>query len=159
MIIKRHPISSSSNEKITDIVSWEPRYATGILPIDKQHKELVDLTNKLFHACLSKKKDVDAVYNEALHKLVEYVRFHFSDEEKILQSIGFPEYPEHKKEHETLIKEILASAKNYNAGGKFVPNQCVRTLKDWIFGHIAVTDKVYSVYVKGQRKKGLLIDL
>jgi len=142
-----------------DIVSWGPKYATGVNIIDKQHKELVDLTNKLYHACLNRNEDMDTTFKEAMHRLVEYVRIHFTDEQALLKDIDFPNYAEHKKEHEDLIKDILEASKNYGAGIKLVPNHCVRTLKDWIFSHIAIADKLITRYVKDQKNKGLLTHL
>jgi hemerythrin len=41
---------------------------------------------------------------------------------------------------------------------KFVPNNFVRTLKDWVFGHIAVYDKLYRAYVTEQLRKGELTE-
>lgn len=159
MKMKAYAVQGSSSSSSKDIITWGPKYATGVSSIDKQHKELVDLTNKLYHACLNRNEDVDATFRDAMHRLVEYVRFHFSDEEILLKRIQFPDYIEHKKEHEKLILEILDASKNYGAGNKFVPSQCVRTLKDWIFSHIAVSDKVITAYVREQKKKGLLTDL
>jgi len=153
------PINDNLNADSKEIVSWGPKYATGIIVIDKQHKELVDLTNKLYHACLNRSEDVETAFKSAMHSLVEYVCFHFRDEQELLRQIKFPNYVEHKKEHEDLIKEILEASKNYGAGYKFVPNHCVRTLKDWIFGHIAVTDKTFASYVQDQKRKGFLTDL
>ena len=143
----------------TDIITWEAKYATGIVIVDKQHKELVDLTNELYHACLKRNENMDAVFKASLHRLVEYVRYHFSEEQVILEGIKYPKYHDHKKEHDDLIKDILEASKNYGAGNKFVPNLFVRTLKDWIFSHIAVSDKLYSNYIHEQKQKGLLTDV
>jgi len=159
MKIKSDITNESLSANDTDIVKWGPTYATGIPSIDNQHKELVDLTNKLYHACLNRKEDMDTTFKTAMSRLVEYVRYHFSDEQTLLKRIKFPNYMEHKKEHNDLIKEILEAAKKYNAGISIVPNQFVRTLKDWIFSHIAVLDRIYADFVLDQRARGLLGDL
>jgi hemerythrin len=39
-----------------------------------------------------------------------------------------------------------------------VPNHFVRTLRDWILSHIALTDKLYAAFIETQKKKGLLSD-
>ena len=141
-----------------EIVQWEAKYATGIEIIDIQHKKLVDLTNELYRACLSRDASVEEMFKEAMGRMVEYVRYHFSEEQDLLQRINYPDYHDHKKQHDTLVMQILSAAKGYNEGKKFVPNNFVRTLKDWVFGHIAVSDKIYSGYVHEQKKKGLLTD-
>jgi hemerythrin len=55
-----------------------------------------------------------------------------------------------------MVKDILEAAKDYNEGKKFVPNTFVRTLKDWVFGHIALSDKIYAAFVADQKRRGLL---
>ena len=138
------------------IVTWDNKLATGIELIDSQHKELFDLTNKLYQACLS--GNDDAVFKEAMSSMVNYVHFHFSAEQVLLERIHYPAYAEHKKQHDTLVRDILNSVKDYNEGKNFVANHFVRTLKDWILSHIAITDKMYANYVAEQKKKGLLTD-
>ena len=138
------------------IVSWEPKYATGIELIDVQHRQLVVLTNELYKACRMGDTALQTVFKDAMSSMVEYVRFHFSAELDLLQCIKYPGFAAHKKEHDNLIKNILEAAKDYNVGKKFIPNSFVRTLKDWVFGHIAVSDRLYALYISEQKKKGLL---
>ena len=140
------------------LIVWEDKYATGIDAIDKQHKELINLTNELFYACLTGTEVVGAAFKEVLSRMVEYVTFHFNAELEILARIKYPQYTEHKTQHDGLIKKILIAAKDYEIGKKFVPNTFVRTLRDWIFGHIAYYDKIYAAYIADQKKKGLLSD-
>jgi len=137
-----------------DIVIWSEKYNTGVKLIDNQHRELANLTNKLYHACLS--KDGEEVFKETMSSMVDYVRFHFSAELELLERINYPGLLEHKEEHKALTKNILAAVKDYTDGKKFVPNIFVRTLRDWILGHIAVSDKLYATYIADQKKKGLL---
>jgi hemerythrin len=142
-----------------DLVVWDDKYATGIKLIDSQHKELFSLTNELFHACLHGDEAYKGgVFKETMSRVVEYVRFHFGAEQELLQRINYPDYQEHKKQHDTLVLKILASVKDYNEGKNFVPNHFVRTLRDWILSHIALSDKLYAAYIAAQRKKGLLSD-
>ena len=158
MIVKRANVDDNS-VKNPDLVVWGETYATGVTEIDRQHKELVNLTNQLFQACLScGNEQVCIVFKEAMSRMVEYVRFHFNSESSLLERINYPNHIEHKKLHESLVKTILDAAKDYNQGKKYVPNKFARTLKDWVFGHIAVADKVWSAYIQEQRKKGLLND-
>jgi hemerythrin len=141
-----------------DMVIWDEKYATGIQLIDSQHKELFSLTNELFHACLDGDETLKGVFKETMGRMVDYVRFHFGAEQVLLQRIKYPDYPEHKKQHDKLVRDILESVKEYNYGKKFIPNQFVRTLRDWILSHIGLTDKLYVAYIAAQKKKGLLTD-
>jgi len=139
-----------------EIVSWSDKYATGIELIDEQHHQLVDLTNELYRACLSGGDERLTVFKDAMSRMVEYVRFHFTAELKLLDAIKYPDYNNHKKMHNDLVAEILEASKKYHDGKVFVPNKFVRTLRDWVFGHIALYDKIYSAYVEEQIKEGKL---
>ena len=143
---------------IKDMVAWDEKYATGIELIDSQHKELFSLTNELFRACIGEDEELKDVFKETMGRMVEYVRFHFGAEQELLQRIKYPDYHEHKKQHDILIRDILEAGKEYNKGEKFVPNQFVRTMRDWILSHIALTDKQYVVFIAAQKKNGLLSD-
>ncbi|MCL2440120.1 MAG: bacteriohemerythrin [Treponema sp.] len=145
-------------QEAAEVVLWDEKYATGIEVIDTQHKQLVELTNQLYVACIAKPDILQTVFKEAMHKMVEYVHFHFDAEIKLLKEINFPQLHEHKKMHDDLIKNILNAAKDYNEGKHFVPNHFVRTLKDWIFSHIAIHDKTYSFFVKEQLHNGKLTE-
>jgi hemerythrin len=60
--------------------------------------------------------------------------------------------------HESLVSDILEAVKEQKEGKKFVPNHFVRTLREWVFSHIAIEDKKYAFYVAGLKKKGISID-
>jgi hemerythrin len=147
-----------TNTEDLDIVVWDEKYAIGIQLIDDQHKELFSLTNELFRACLDREVILKEVFKETMERMVNYVRFHFGAEQELLQRVKYPDFPEHKKQHEELVREILESVKEYNEGKKLVPNQFVRTLRDWILSHIAHYDKLYAHYIATQKSKGLLSD-
>jgi hemerythrin len=142
----------------TDIVAWDEKYATGIELIDSKHKELFSLTNELFRACLGGNEELKEVFKETMGRMVDYVRFHFGAEQELLQRVKYPDYQEHKKQHDILLRDILEAVSGYSKGEKFVPNQFVRTMRDWILSHIALSDKRYTAYIADQKKKGLLSD-
>ena len=143
---------------VPDIVAWDDKYAIGITMIDNQHRELISLTNELFRACLDGDEVLKDVFKETMERMVDYVRFHFGAEQELLQRIRYPGYQEHKRQHDVLVLDILNAVKEYKEGKKFVPNQFVRTLRDWILSHIAYSDQLYASYVVNQKQKGLLAD-
>jgi hemerythrin len=140
------------------LVNWDEKYATGIERIDEQHKALIVIINDLYLACTGQDEDMEGAFKEAMSRMVAYVRFHFGTEQKLLEKIKYPEFSDHKKQHDDMIKNILESAKDYNEGKRFVPNHFVRFLVDWLFSHIALYDKRYAVFIAGQKKKGILND-
>jgi hemerythrin len=138
------------------LVEWDDRYSVNIQLIDDQHKELINMTNSLYKGCLSGDEAARSYFMETIRGTVDYVKYHFSAEEKMLENVKYPDIVQHKREHESFIKQILEDVEKFQEGKKFVPNVFVRFLKDWILTHIAVQDKKYSEYIFGLKKKGLL---
>jgi hemerythrin len=138
------------------IVEWDSRYTIGIPIIDTQHKKLIDMANRLYMACRGGDAAAKAFFREIVHEAVDYVRFHFSTEEKILERISYPDIAPHKKQHEDFVKEIIRQVQSFEEGKKFVPNLFVRYLRDWVLTHIAVSDRQYSDYLINLKKQGIL---
>ncbi|MDR0723221.1 MAG: bacteriohemerythrin [Treponema sp.] len=140
-------------------VVWEDRYSVGIPSIDEQHKELLVLTNKLYDACREGEEKARVYFKEVIRNAVDYVQFHFTSEERIMERINFPELATHKVQHTTFVKQVLAEVKNFENGKTFVPNNFVRFLRDWILTHIAMSDIKYADYIHTLKKQGALQSL
>jgi len=128
-----------------NIVTWDDSFSVGFEHIDNQHKELVKMVNELYKACKMGTLKEDIVYLHTVSKALEYARVHFSDEEKYMGIVFYPELDEHKKQHEEFVVEIKKSIKLFEYG-KAAPIELVNFLKDWLLNHIAVSDKKYAPY-------------
>ena len=129
-----------------NFITWNSSYEVGIYSVDAQHKHLVDLTNQLYRACTGEQYALANEFRSVMKELVDYVMFHFKDEERIMQEVNYPDFKEHKQKHEQFVKEILASVDAYRNGKQFVPNSFVRFLRDWLFDHILIDDKAWAQY-------------
>jgi hemerythrin len=87
-------------------------------------------------------------FNRAIKEIVNYVKTHFTTEEKILRATNYPDYAEHKKEHDSFIHAIIENSKDYNSGGRHTLSTLIRFLRDWVLSHIAIMDKHYVEYMK-----------
>ena len=130
-----------------DFIEWDERFMFGIPPIDKQHEKLVQLTNNLHSACLRSKETAHYHFMEAAHKTVDYVRYHFTTEEKLMILVEYPGYGKHKTEHASFVMEILAQTQKYAVNSHLAPNRFVYYLKEWILSHIAVSDKSMAEFI------------
>ena len=141
------------------MVAWTESYVTHIEKIDRQHKKLIALINRLYEACIGA-SDIEGAFKKALHEMVEYVRLHFSDEIAFLEKIGYPKaaVADHKRKHDKLVEDILHAGHRYCSGEAFVPNKFARTLRDWVLSHIAFDDKAYAIIVARRRRNGETID-
>jgi hemerythrin len=138
------------------LVEWEEKYSVGISLIDNQHKELVRLTNELYQSCLTGNGEAEEFFFSTIRGVLDYTKFHFSAEEKLMENVRYPNYAEHKKQHEDFVVQLLNDVKSFQEGKKFIPNNFVRYLKDWILSHIALMDTSYAKYIMELKKQGTL---
>ncbi|MDR1948329.1 MAG: bacteriohemerythrin [Spirochaetaceae bacterium] len=137
-----------------NLVDWHGSYSIGIPLIDEQHKELVNLTNKLYKSCMAGGEASKRNFMRTIRSAVDYIGYHFSTEEKIMARINYPGFAAHKKEHASFVKEVLHEVDEFNRGNKFTPTNFVRYLKDWVLTHIAVSDKALGDYLLVIKKGG-----
>ncbi len=134
-----------------NFITWNSSYEVGIYSVDAQHKHLVDLTNQLYRACTGEQYALANEFRSVMKELVDYVMFHFKDEERIMQEVNYPDFKEHKQKHEQFVKEILTAVNDFKEGQKFVPDNFAFFLRDWLFNHILMTDKVMAKYYLAQK--------
>ena len=139
-----------------DIVTWQKTYSVNIPLIDSQHMALVDLTNKLYRNCLKGRNHSKEVFMEVVRKTVDYVGYHFSTEEKIMERVNYPGFAAHKKEHNAFVMEVLKSVEAFSSGKIYNPIAFVKYLKDWVLTHIAVSDTELGNYLLSLKRNGTL---
>jgi hemerythrin len=144
------------SDESTVFVKWEDKYSVGIPLIDEQHKELIRLTNELYQGCLTGDDAARDFFFSAVRGAMNYVKYHFSAEEKILENVKYPKLAEHRKQHEDFVLKMVEDVKSFQGGKKFVPNNFVRFLRDWILSHIAIADTEYAKYIMDLKKQGRL---
>jgi hemerythrin len=137
-----------------EIVQWHSSYSVGIPLIDEQHKELINLTNKLYESCVEGRESSKVIFMRTIRGAVDYIGYHFSTEEMVMTRINYPDYANHKKEHTEFVREVLKEVEDFKTGKKFTPNAFVRYLKDWVLAHIAVSDKRLGEYLIRMKKEG-----
>jgi hemerythrin len=140
----------------SSFVEWDDKYSVGIPLVDEQHKGLIDITNKLFKGCLRGDEEARRFFLDTIHKGVDYAKYHFATEEKIMDRVGYPEFAVHRVQHQDFVRELVSKVQSFQAGERFVPNMMVRYLRDWVLTHIAVSDKLYGAYLADLKRKGTL---
>ena len=120
----------------------------GIKLIDDQHKELLNLVNEFLSHSSGNEADEQVYFKSVIDHAVNYIKTHFATEEKIMLATKFPEYDEHKKEHEKFVLTVVKTAKEYDAGKRMVLRNFANFLKEWVLTHVAIVDVKYSHYFK-----------
>lgn len=90
---------------------WQEAYECGQPTIDRQHRQLFDLSNVLLEASF-KVESEPAAFGAALESLLTHIARHFADEEELLQQHHYEDFARHQCAHRQLLKraEELRSA-------------------------------------------------
>jgi hemerythrin len=130
------------------LITWTDALSVNIKEIDAQHRRLFDLMNKL-HEAMKVGKGND-VLGGILGDLVKYTVFHFSTEEKYFQKFGYPEFQQHKKQHDDLAQKAKALKESFEQGKQTISIEVLNFLKDWLSGHIVGSDKKYGRFLNSK---------
>lgn len=128
------------------LLSWTEELRTGIEIVDSQHKELIAKVNALHEAMkVGKGKEKIA---EVFNFLANYTVTHFTTEEKLMTTHGYPDYAHHKSEHTALIKKVQEMGKKLQEGQISLTIETSNFLSDWVKTHILKEDKAYIPFFK-----------
>ena len=125
-----------------DFVVWNDKFSVKIASIDEQHKKLVATINELYNAMKAGKTKEQM--GKILGDLVDYTKYHFSYEEKLMERAGYKDIVEHKKQHVAFVDKISQTCANYNSGKLLLSIDIFNFLQDWLVHHIQGTDQKYS---------------
>jgi len=121
-------------------LEWTERFATGVAPIDNDHKVHISLLNKIYIE--QKANNPNDTFLHLLEDLANYVSFHFIREEAVMKACDLPDIELHLEAHKALLIELsehvklahseLTSEQKYNL---------VKLLHDWLVNHLEGMDR------------------
>jgi hemerythrin len=133
------------------LITWSRNFSVGVDKIDKEHRGLIDLINLLHTEMLAgKSKDV---LGPVLDKLIVYTKTHFSTEESLFRTHGYPLAAAHKKEHETLTQKVLELQTELKSGKNVISITVLNFLRDWLTNHILKQDLAYKLFFEDRGVK------
>jgi len=131
-------------------INYTPDLDTGVTKIDEQHRELIKRINDVVSigAASSEKAETD----KFLRFLGDYIIEHFSDEEKLQQSSGYPKYEWHKGLHKEYIDNFNSLKEEYAKNGPSITfsMHLNKSIIDWIMKHIRTVDKELGAFINGK---------
>ena len=127
-------------------VSWDPGYSVGIQGIDEEHQKLLTLINNLQTAVLY--PTGESFERQALSELVDYTKYHFEREEKLMRENDYPDFEPHKRQHEEMIAKVSEYLSAYERDREATIDDLTAYLKSWLINHIAGTDQKYSSFLR-----------
>lgn len=129
------------------MIDWKDDYSINVAEVDSQHKEMVDIVNQIHEAAMSG-EDMDTL-NKILNHLLEYTRFHFKTEEKLMLEHDYFNYASHKREHNELIQQLETTVRNISEGSvlQFSAISDFDIADDWMMTHLLGSDKALGAFL------------
>jgi methyl-accepting chemotaxis protein len=131
-----------------DLYRWNSSWSVGINDMDEQHKKIFVFINDMNRAM--KKKDIGEVARVA-DGLIEYTKWHFAEEEKLMQKHNYAEFSHHIQFHHKLLSDAAEKKQKVVAEGLSAVPELLRFLGDWLIGHIKGNDKLYGRKITGKK--------
>ena len=126
------------------LFDFDKEFRLGIDLIDNEHVKLVDMLNEV-HSLLSEGKRDEArqFFTETLSG---YVIEHFANEEKFMESIGYPSIDDHRKIHENFKKSFQDLIPLIESYDEIAFRKALNDAFTWIIAHIGKTDRKYATF-------------
>lgn len=121
---------------------WSDAYSVNIKTIDDQHKELVNILNRLFNAVSM--REGDKIIAGILDALTAYTQKHFALEERLMQQANYKDFVAHKAEHSKLLAQLDQLCKKHMLEETPIYFEMLSFLKRWLKEHIQGVDTLYS---------------
>ena len=127
-------------------VDWSEEYSVNIKTFDEQHKQLINIINRVHEALANgaEKRVIRKIFVE----LAEYTSYHFTTEEEMFKFYGYSDLDKHRKQHEHLVVQLLEMQMRFRKGQLSLSEDMLNFLRnDWLLKHIVLSDKEYSSFL------------
>jgi hemerythrin len=128
---------SENNKKL----EWTKELSVNVHILDKQHKYLIDIINKLIDSL--GQKQTKEVISSVIGDLVLYKKTHFSTEEKYFAEFNYEGAVEHIAAHKYFNEHLIEMQKQYGDDIMGFGFALVDFLEDWLVEHLMTMDRQY----------------
>ncbi len=136
---------------------WKERYSIGVDEIDKQHKELFNQLSNFIQIVQNDTNWEDKMdeVKSTLDFMKEYVIYHFNDEERYQEEIGFPELEEHRQAHVKFREGINEYVRIFEQGefNEEKIKEFAGKLMTWLIMHVGKMDQKIGEYANTREVK------
>jgi hemerythrin len=129
------------------LLKWKEDLSIGVLEIDIQHKLLFEKFNAFLAACESQTED-DAIYR-LFWFLEAYAVTHFTNEEKLMQQVAYPDFAVHREQHLAFTSQVSTLKERLRSEG---PNPALIShmrmfISTWLIEHISRMDSAIGAFI------------
>jgi hemerythrin len=125
-------------------ISWKDEYCVGVEKIDRQHQHLFELINLLIERPVL--SDDTELVSQMLKEMFNYARDHFATEEAFMLKYDYPEYYQHKSQHEYFVRTATEMAASFMNNKSVTADEIAEFLVIWLKNHILKTDMKFKPF-------------
>lgn len=129
-------------------ITWGEQYKINISEMDNQHKKLVDMVNELDAAM--RVGQATKLVEKILDGVLSYANTHFVAEEKLINTRSYPDYSQHKQEHDSFTTKAVTIYKQFKEGRRMLSIDIMNFLSSWLTNHILINDKKYGLFLNSK---------
>lgn len=136
---------------------WQEEFEIGVEKIDKEHKRLFQIINKLF-AFKEEDKNSQWACQEGVKFFKTHAVQHFEDEEAYMASIGYDGLEKHRQIHQSFRENTLPALERELNENDYAPDAVDHFLgvcAGWLIGHTLTED--LSITGKNAGRRGNLL--
>lgn len=126
-----------------ELFKWNDKYSVNNEELDKHHKALFGILNKLYSNCMSTEliNSLDPIIEE----LVSYSNYHFSAEEQYMKNIGYNGIEKQISEHRSFTQRASKLKEVVYKKDIVLTKELIVFLGSWILKHVMEEDKKISI--------------
>ena len=120
------------------LLHWKDEDSVGIDAVDHEHKELIELINRLYQEldAVDAKHTVPAFFGD----LLKGISAHFALEEKFMRDQHYAGLGSHKSDHERLLDELRELMDSFEHAEEVDSLELGRCLDAWFSRHFRTHD-------------------
>lgn len=150
-IYENHQQRTARIEHSDDLVEafiWEEPFAIHVAQMDDHHKRLIFIANNTMELLFNHSEP--ELLSNAFDALIDYSRYHFAAEEKLLALYNYPDLNGHSKKHAKLIQQIMHYKDRVLCGD--VPDRkgFLNFIEQWLVRHVLDEDRKYGAFLNAK---------
>lgn len=125
---------------------WEERYNIGVDYIDREHKKLFSVLNRMLMYKNQEEKN-QWVCQEGIKYFKDHAMKHFTEEEAYMASIGYTGFETHRRLHDNFRKKTLPALEKELKQTRYSTdaiNHFLGVCAGWLFGHTLTEDRAIT---------------
>ena len=134
---------------LMESLNWKKEYSVGVFEIDAEHKIFLKTIKKIYFAFESGLSGEMLI--RLLEELYKYADFHFTSEENVMLMNQYPDYTNHKKQHDELI-QTLSNTINFFSIDEINQTQLMEFLIRWFKDHTTSIDLDLGIFLQNNKR-------